>query len=625
MGDGGGIAPGPKRHPDTVEVAGGPVAEPGPDRSGEVLGGRYALKRRLAFGAIGEVYEALDRAAKRRVAVKMLHPERGSEPETVARFFREAAVLAQVEHPHVAAALDMGQTAEEVLFLVLELVEGVTLAEAIARDGPFPADRAVFVADQLCSALEAIHAQGVLHRDLKPENILLTAQGGHRDYVKVIDFGIAQLQARPGRGAPKLTAEGMVQGTAEYMSPEQAVGGTLDVRSDLYSLGVVLFELLTGELPFDAPERYAIMRQHLDAPVPRLSQRRAGEEIPRSLERIVRRLLAKHPADRFEDAPALREALGRVWGGPAAPGWRARWRGAERWWRARPTWARRVALVTAGALVVGMAAMGWIATRGGGASGVAAGSGGGGGRRDADSTGRVESTGKPSPGGSVHRSGAGHGSVSVSGSVSGHGSGVGPGSGSGSGGGSASAPIRPSAGSVAFQRVWALLAQGDELGAVRAAAAALAARPALAEDPRLADAVFRAALDGRGQASEEARALVVRAMAQVWRGRLERAARDGTRPSGRRRATAMLRESGQWGALEPWSQAVIALRAATSCEALTPWVARLAAAPDRRALPALRALAGARAGCGPSGRGDCVACVRPALEALIKRLEEAGP
>jgi len=172
--------------------------------------------------------------------------------------------------------------------------------------------------------------------------------------------------------------------------------------------------------------------------------------------------------------------------------------------------------------------------------------------------------------------------------------------------------------------VWERLAQGDELGAVRAARAALDERPSLAADRRLADAVFRALLEGRGRVAEEARALVVRKMATTWRGRLERTARDGTRSAVRRRAADALRESGQWEALEPWSRAVIQLRAAGSCEERAPWIERLVRAPDRRALPALRALASARTGCGPTGRDDCVACARPALEALIARLEGAG-
>ncbi len=292
-----------------------PSTRPGGPESlvGAVLGGRYLIERLIGEGGMGAVYQAEHMHMHKRLAVKVLHPEMGRLPEVVARFEREAMAAAHIEHPNVAAATDFGKLDDGSFFLVLEYVEGESLRDA-AGSGRLSLDRALYIARQMASALARAHSIGIVHRDLKPENVMLVTRDGKPDFVKVLDFGIAKVPIGelgvdsrvPGQA---LTQLGMVYGTPEYMAPEQALGQPVDARADLYSLGVILFEMVTGTRPYQHESKVTLLGMHVTAPIPRMRDRAPDLEIPASLDAIVSRLLAKEAAARFADAAELIRAL----------------------------------------------------------------------------------------------------------------------------------------------------------------------------------------------------------------------------------------------------------------------------------------------------------------------------
>lgn len=282
------------------------------DRIGLLLSDRYRILELLGEGGMGAVYLAEHTHMRKRVALKLLHTEMGESAEVVARFEREAIVAAHVEHPNVAAATDFGRTASGDFFLVLEYVEGTSLRKLI-EGGPLDPARALRITRQIALALECAHAAGVVHRDLKPENVMLVRRDDDPDFVKVLDFGIAKLseaatEAR-GTSTQALTKHGTILGTPEYMSPEQALGESVGPGSDLYAIGVMLFEMLTGLHPFDPPDRMAMLSFHIVAPVPKLSDRAPNIVVPEGVEAVVHRLLEKNSAARYESARALIDAI----------------------------------------------------------------------------------------------------------------------------------------------------------------------------------------------------------------------------------------------------------------------------------------------------------------------------
>jgi serine/threonine protein kinase len=296
----------PKR--DVQSVPAGPQS-----LVGVVLSGRYLMERLIGEGGMGAVYQAEHTHMRKRLAVKVLHPEMSRLPEVVARFEREAMVAAHIEHPNVAAATDFGKLEDGSFFLVLEYVEGKGLRDVIAA-GRLEVGRALHIARQIASALARAHSLGIVHRDLKPENVMLVAREEDADFVKVLDFGIAKVSMgdlSQGSKAPgqALTQLGMVYGTPEYMAPEQALGQPVDARADLYALGVILFEMVTGARPYESESKVTLLGMHVTAPVPSMRARVPDAGIPEEMDAIVTRLLAKEATARFGDAKALIDAL----------------------------------------------------------------------------------------------------------------------------------------------------------------------------------------------------------------------------------------------------------------------------------------------------------------------------
>ncbi|GJF34568.1 hypothetical protein KNE206_72680 [Kitasatospora sp. NE20-6] len=270
---------------------------------GRALNGRYELVEILGVGGMATVFRAVDHQLGRQVAVKVLNGGLADDPRFADRFGREAQLAAMLVHPRIVMVFDSGVDHGSP-YIVMELVQGRTLGRLLAELGPLPVDRAVGIAAAVCEALEVAHGAGLVHRDVKPGNIMITDDGG----VKVVDFGIARANSSAGQ---QLTQTAAVLGTAAYLSPEQATASPLDGRSDLYAVGCVLAEMLTGEPPFTAATPVAIAFKHVrEQPAP-VSVRRAG--IPPELDVAIMRLLAKDPADRPATAAAARaELLGAV-------------------------------------------------------------------------------------------------------------------------------------------------------------------------------------------------------------------------------------------------------------------------------------------------------------------------
>jgi serine/threonine-protein kinase len=266
---------------------------------GSVLGGRYRLIELLGQGGMATIYRARDHQLERDVAVKVLRPEYGRDPDFFARFRQEAQSAASLNHPNVVAVYDYG-TDEAGPFIVMELVDGEDLATILKRSGPLPPRQAARIAAEIARAIAAAHDRGFVHRDIKPGNVLVTREGR----AKVTDFGIARAVAEA-----QFTLPGTTIGSVHYFSPEQARGEPAGPASDIYSLGIVLYELLTGRRPWEGDSAAAIATARLTGPVPSPSAVRAG--IPSSLEAIDRKALALRPEDRFASAAAMAEALER--------------------------------------------------------------------------------------------------------------------------------------------------------------------------------------------------------------------------------------------------------------------------------------------------------------------------
>lgn len=275
---------------------------------GSVLAGRFRILGPIGRGGMGRVYLADQISMKRRVAVKVIRAETLSgtsdRPNLVQRFRREALAVSRLQHPNTVRVFDYGNSDEGLLFIAMELLVGPTLAKVLFKEKRLSAERTVHLAIQMCKSLSEAHEQGVVHRDLKPENIILTQVAGERDFVKVLDFGLAKV-AIPGSDST-LTRKGVVAGTPIYMAPEQGYGQPVGPATDLYALGVILYHCLTGRVPFTGDTPLAVLLKHGREPVPPLVVNGFPPDVPPALERVVLSLLAKAPADR--PGPALEVA-----------------------------------------------------------------------------------------------------------------------------------------------------------------------------------------------------------------------------------------------------------------------------------------------------------------------------
>ncbi|HVR20790.1 MAG TPA: serine/threonine-protein kinase, partial [Polyangiaceae bacterium] len=266
---------------------------------GSVLGGRYRIDTLLGRGSMGRVYAAEHVLMHKPLAVKILNAEHLQSPELVARFEREATAAANIDHPNVVTATDFGKLEDGTVYLALELVQGSNLRAEVAR-GPLGVRRALHIARQVAAALAAAHARSIVHRDLKPENIVLVEKNGDPDFVKVLDFGIARLM--DGSGKSPLTKVGVVLGTLDYMAPEQALGQDVDGRADIYALGVVMYEMLSGHCPYEGESSSAILGLQLTKRPPSFRQIAPTLAIPGAVEGLALKLLAKERKDRPQSA-----------------------------------------------------------------------------------------------------------------------------------------------------------------------------------------------------------------------------------------------------------------------------------------------------------------------------------
>lgn len=272
------------------------------DRTGMLIDGRFRLEKLIGRGAMADVYRARDDEAGQTVAVKILRDQTARDPEAVARFQREAEVQARISHRNVAALYGSGVTDDAEPYLVVELLRGHSLRAVLKQGGAVAPARAISYAWQALQGLAAVHAQGVLHRDLKPANLMLEPSPGPVERVILIDFGFAAFE-----GSAKLTARGHVVGSLTYLAPERLRGRAADPRSDLYAIGVILFELVAGRAPFVGADDFELISAHLHDDPPPLEV--LAPVAPDALCRVVATALAKEPDARFASAAAMAAAL----------------------------------------------------------------------------------------------------------------------------------------------------------------------------------------------------------------------------------------------------------------------------------------------------------------------------
>ena len=289
------------------------LPEAGPPKDallGTLVDGRYRIDAQIGEGGMGVVYRATHIALNKTLALKILRGEMAKDPEAVQRFMQEAQSATSIGHENIIDINDFGQLPDGAAYFVMEYLNGRPLNDLIKRGGSIPTSDAVQILRQIASALSAAHARGIVHRDLKPDNVFVLARGELTNFVKVLDFGIAKVATSKN----KLTQTGMVFGTPHYMSPEQAAGQGVDARTDVYALGVIMYEMFTGRVPFDADTFMGVLTKHMfEKPAP-MSGGESSRQLG-ALEQITMRALEKKPEDRYESMDALVSDLDRVMGG----------------------------------------------------------------------------------------------------------------------------------------------------------------------------------------------------------------------------------------------------------------------------------------------------------------------
>jgi serine/threonine protein kinase len=302
--------------PSGQSMAMGPADAMDPASSGFIgreVAGRYRILAKLGDGGMGAVYRAEQISLKRIVALKVLRPELSVEPGMVRRFNAEAELAAKLSHPNTVTLFDFGQDADGALFIAMEYLEGRSLRDVLTREGPLAPGRALAICEQVCASLADAHAHGIVHRDLKPDNVMLAQRGRQADVVRVVDFGIAKLRDEQGDvTARPMTRAGDLLGTPQYMAPEQIRGETVDARTDVYALGAMLYEMVTGRLPFEGPSLMAILSKHLtEMPMPP-RDRRPDLRMSPALSQLIMDALQKDPAQRPPTMDAFADRLARL-------------------------------------------------------------------------------------------------------------------------------------------------------------------------------------------------------------------------------------------------------------------------------------------------------------------------
>ncbi len=279
------------------------------DYIGTTVANKYRVEQMIGEGGMGKVYKAVQLALDKPVVLKVLRQALLSDERTVARFQREAKAASRLNHPNSISVLDFGQAEDGAMYIAMEYVQGKDLHYLLSREWPLAEARVIRLMSQVLSALADAHTAGVIHRDLKPENIMVEQRRGEADFVKVLDFGIAKIVDGTNDDGPALTRAGFVCGTPEYMSPEQARGAVLDHRSDLYAVGVIIYQLVSGLLPFDSESAVGFATKHLTEVPPPPSKRRPDARVSPAMERLIMKALAKNPDDRPQTAEQFRAEL----------------------------------------------------------------------------------------------------------------------------------------------------------------------------------------------------------------------------------------------------------------------------------------------------------------------------
>jgi len=278
---------------------------------GDWIANKYEIIELISSGGMGSVYKALHRELGKYVAIKVLLVDKLVRDVTYRRFEREAKAAGSLNHPNIVSVHDYGMISADRPYLVMELLDGINLDDLLLRKGYLDPPLVIHIFTQVCEALAHAHALGLIHRDLKPSNIMLIGQGRNQHYVKIIDFGIAKFSAKKPETRP-ITKPGQIFGSPLYMSPEQCVGQKLDLRSDIYSLGCVMYEALCGAPPFMGDTLLSTIYKHVNEPPPPLREHTYGRNVPPALEKLVIRMLQKHPEDRFQSAVEILTVLEQI-------------------------------------------------------------------------------------------------------------------------------------------------------------------------------------------------------------------------------------------------------------------------------------------------------------------------